>query len=93
MASSLKNNKNKLNFQTLTPFKNFIDLHHDVDVLLIHLQEAAIHLVQQGLAKIIYPIDKTSRYKINGDYDLTLLEKDRDKEMDSYLLIVRLVSQ
>ena len=55
-------------------------------MLLIHLQEAAVHLVSHGLAKIAYPIDKLARYKINENYDLTLMERDREKWTESPLL-------
>jgi len=62
--------------------RNLMDTQHDSDVLLIHLQEVAAHLVQQGLAKLIYPIDKRARYVLNKDFDFVLLEKD-EKRMRS----------
>jgi len=68
--------------KTLTPFKNLIDTHHECDVLLIHLQEAALHLVWHGLAKIIYPIDKRARYKINEKLDLELFPSAKDRRFN-----------
>ncbi|CAG5095540.1 Oidioi.mRNA.OKI2018_I69.XSR.g14230.t1.cds [Oikopleura dioica] len=59
--------------------RNLMDTQHESDVLLIHLQEVAAHLVQQGLAKLIYPIDKRARYVLNREFDFILLEKDEKK--------------
>jgi len=48
-----------------TETKAIVDISHDADILMSHLQEVGGHLVQQGAAKVIHPIFVKSKYRIN----------------------------
>ena len=44
-----------------------MDISHDADILLSHLQEVGGHLVQQGTAKVIHPVILQAKYRINPE--------------------------
>ena len=71
-----------------TEIKAVVDISHDADILMSHLQEVGGHLVQQGVAKVIHPIYIKSKYRINPTAQIRLFKKET-REMSSLSLAFR----
>ena len=61
-----------------TEVKAVVDISHDADILMSHLQEVGGHLVQQGVAKVIHPIYIKSKYRINPTAQIRSLSEPRE---------------